>query len=288
MLVSFALLGPSICAVWLPAIRVLSGKPVPPWVVLFAAAVIAGIATGVLQWSGAVSLLVLAALAWGARIAENKWLRLFAIGGVIVLSLALAVHAVPGFRNPVVIDAVRFSADSAPFTQYANFDKGAVGLLLLALLAPHVSGQSDVRRIVAPALITTIVTSVAVFAAALSLGYVRWDPKWSSATLTFLAINLLFTCVSEEAFFRGLIQERMTRALQERPRFVAVPVIVSASLFGLAHWGGGMQLVLLAGLAGLGYSISYAVTRRVEAAILPHFAVNAAHFVLFSYPHIAR
>ena len=288
MLVSFALLGPSICAVWLPAIRIPSWRPLPPWIVLFAAAVTAGLVTGVLRWSGAASLLALAALAWGARVAENRWLRLFAVVGVMVLALALAVHAVPGFKNPVVIDAVRFSADSAPFTQYANFDKGAVGLLLLALLVPHVSGQGDARRLAVPVLVATMATGAVVFTTAISLDYVRWDPKWPPQTLTFLAINLLFTCVAEEAFFRGLIQERLTRALQGSPRLAAVPVVVSASLFGLAHWGGGMHLVLLAGLAGLGYSTVYAVTRRVEAAILPHFTINAVHFVFLSYPYIAR
>jgi membrane protease YdiL (CAAX protease family) len=288
MLVSFALLGPSICAVWLPAIRVPSWKPVPPWVVLFAAAVIAGLATDVLRWPGAASLLVLAALAWTARTAGNRWLRLLALVGVIVLALALAVHAVPGFKNPVVIDGVRFSADSAPFTQYANFDKGAVGLLLLALLAPHVSGQADARKIAYPLLIATIATSTAVFATAVSLGYVRWDPKWPPETLTFFSINLLFTCVAEEAFFRGVIQEQLSRALEGSPRIAALPIVVSTLLFALAHWGGGLQLVLLAGIAGLGYSICYAVTRRVEAAILPHFAVNSLHFVFFSYPYVAR
>lgn len=288
MLVSFALLGPSICAVWLPAIRVSSWRPVPPWVLLFAAAVIAGLSTGVLQWPGALSLVILAALAWSTKNTGNRWLRFLAILAVIVLALALALHVVPGFRNPVVIDAARFSVDSASFTQYANFDKGAVGLLLLALMAPHIRNLGDLRRIVKPLLLAALVTVIAVLGTAAAVGYVRWDPKWPPEAWTFLTINLLFTCVAEEAFFRGVIQEQLTKALEGHPRLIGLPVVVSTALFALAHAGGGLPLVALAALAGLGYSVVYAMTRRVEAAILVHFAVNAVHFVGFSYPYIAR
>lgn len=288
MLVSFALLGPSIFAVWLPAIPVPAWRPVPPWVLLFAAAVIAGMFTGVLQWPGALSLVALAALAWTSRNAENKTLRVVATLAVIVLALALALHAVPGFKNPLLIDAVRFSADSAPFTQYANFDKGAVGLLLLALMAPHVTSLGDLRRIARPSLLAALMTVLVVLGVAVALGYVRWDPKWPPEALTFLAVNLLFTCVAEEAFFRGVIQEKLTQGLERLPHLAWLPVVISTVLFALAHARGGLPLILLAGLAGLGYSLAYARTRRVEAAVLVHFAVNAIHFLGFSYPHIAR
>lgn len=288
MLVSFALLGPSIFAVWLPAIPVPAWRPVPPWVPLFAAAVIAGMFTGVLQWPGALSLAVLAALAWSSHNADNKSLRVVATLAVIVLALALALHAVPGFRNPVVIDAVRFSSDSAPFTQYANFDKGAVGLLLVALMAPHLTGLRDLRRIAEPSLLAALATVIAVLGVAVALGYVRWDPKWPPEALTFLTLNLLFTCVAEEAFFRGVIQEKLTQAFERFPRLAWLPVVISTLLFALAHARGGLPLIALAAMAGLGYSLAYAWTRRVEAAVFVHFAVNAIHFLCFSYPHIAR
>jgi membrane protease YdiL (CAAX protease family) len=58
-------------------------------------------------------------------------------------------------------------------------------------------------------------------------------------------------------------------------------------LFGLAHWGGGARYAMLASVAGLGYALVYARVRRVEASILVHFAVNAVHFVGFTYPALA-
>jgi membrane protease YdiL (CAAX protease family) len=42
--------------------------------------------------------------------------------------------------------------------------------------------------------------------------------------------------------------------------------------------------VLLATIAGTGYGLAYQRSGRVEMAILTHFAVNATHFLLFTYP----
>jgi hypothetical protein len=64
-------------------------------------------------------------------------------------------------------------------------------------------------------------------------------------------------------------------------------VVASALLFGLAHAGGDIKWVALATLAGVGYGAAYAKTRRIEAPILAHFLLNAAHFVLMTYPRLA-
>jgi len=118
---------------------------------------------------------------------------------------------------------------------------------------------------------------------------VRLEPKWSDAALAFLVANLLFTCVAEEAFFRGLIQERLMRLAETRrqPAWNWIAIAVSTLLFGLAHAGGGATWLLVATIAGLGYALVYARTRSIEGAILVHFAVNAAHFIGFTYPRLA-
>lgn len=288
MLLPFVLLGLSICAVWLPPIPIPSRRPVPLWLPLFIAAVLAGLAAGILELPAVAALGALAGLAWWTNTLSQPALKATTIVVVIVLALALALHAVPGFRNPVVINAVRLSADSQPFTQYANFDKGAVGLLLLATLVPLASGVRDKRRAALIASLAALATATVVLGTAVGLDYVRLDPKWPVVALTFLAINLLFTCVAEEAFFRGVIQERLARACANVRWLAWLPIAVSTVLFAIAHTGGGIVLVALAAIAGLGYSLAYAWTRRIEAAIIAHFAVNAAHFVGFSYPQLAR
>jgi membrane protease YdiL (CAAX protease family) len=41
---------------------------------------------------------------------------------------------------------------------------------------------------------------------------------------------------------------------------------------------------MLATVAGFGYGIVYHRARSVEMSMLAHFALNATHFLLFTYP----
>ena len=59
-------------------------------------------------------------------------------------------------------------------------------------------------------------------------------------------------------------------------------------LFGLAHAGGGLVLIVVAALAGIGYGLAYAATRRLEASVAAHFTLNSLHFLAFTYPYAVR
>jgi len=286
MLLTFILLGLSICAVWIPNIALGHGFSVPLWALLLAAATASGLASGALGWIAVIALTLLIAASVLSQRLESRISRTTFTIVAALIALALALHRVPGFNNPTVIDGVRLTESASPFTQYANFDKGAAGLILLVFFCQRVTSMQDRRRIAAPTLMAMGLTALAVIACALVARYVAFDPKLPTFALTFLAINLLFTCVAEEAFFRGLLQERLTRALAPRWQWIAIGV--SAVLFALAHFAGGMLYVALATIAGLGYALVYGATRRIESAVLTHFAVNAIHFFGFTYPHLAR
>jgi len=201
-----------------------------------------------------------------------------------VLALALAMHKLPGFHNPLLMDGVVLSAGAAPFTQYANFDKGAVGLILLALLCRRVATLAELRdtlRRTAPVLLLTVAVTLGF---ALAAGVVGVDVKLPQQALLFIGVNLLFTVVAEEAFFRGFLQARLAAALARFQWGPWLAVAVSALLFGAAHLGGGLRYGILATIAGLGYAVAYQRTQRIEAAILVHIALNAVHFIAFTYP----
>jgi membrane protease YdiL (CAAX protease family) len=184
---------------------------------------------------------------------------------------------------------LRLTPDAAPSTLGLGFDKAAAGLLLLAAFSTRAtSWRQAVLQLPAVAAVAVATAAVSI-GVALAAGYVRFAPKWPEVAPTFLLANLLFTCVAEEAFFRGLIQERLMRLAETRrqPAWNGIAIAVSTVLFGLAHAGGGATWLLVATLAGLGYAVAYARTRTIEGAILVHFAVNAAHFVAFTYPRLA-
>jgi len=151
MPVPFVLLVVSICAAWLSPLSVGQRLRVHPWAIIYAAAVIAAFAQGLLQVSAVASLIVLVALALWMTRATHKAAYWLAFALLLVLCLALALHKVPGFNNPIVIDGAQFSPDAKLFTQYLNFDKGSVGLVLFALLSHKFRAGDHVGRLFAQA-----------------------------------------------------------------------------------------------------------------------------------------
>ena len=127
--------------------------------------------------------------------------------------------------------------------------------------------------------------AAAIFAlVAMALGYLDWQPKWTPVFWLWAASNLFFTCLSEEALFRGFIQRELAGAFEGKSYGTWLPIAVSAALFGVAHFAGGWSYVALATAAGLGYAVVYHRTRSIEMAMVAHFALNATHFLLFTYP----
>ena len=285
-MLTFVLLALAICAVWLPRFRLSGSVFVPPWALLFLCATLSALLSGVLSWPALVVLTVLFAAGELSRhvVGQPARIALVLIAGLV--SLGLALHLLPGFHNPVVLNQVQTGPSAAPFTQYANFDKAAAGLALLAYFSRRLRSASELREVLAPIAVASVATAVVLLGFGLGVGHLAFDPKLPSFAFTFLAINLLFTCVAEEAFFRGLIQERLACVLSSQWQWLAVAV--SSALFGLAHIAGGILYVSLATILGLGCATAYSKTRRVEAPILVHFFFNATHFLLFTYPFLQR
>ena len=285
----FLLLALATALVWVPPLP-LGQRRLPPWTLAFGAACIAGALAPtppVLAPSALGELAVLAALAWSGAAGPARRGTLTALAAV--LALALSLHLLPGFHPAVLFHDVRLTPDAAPFALALSFDKAAAGLLLLAAFGVRVSSWRQFASQLPAIAVAALATSVVTIGIALATGYVRFEPKWVEASPAFLVANLLFTCVAEEAFFRGLIQERLMRLAETRrqPAWTWIAIALSTVLFGLAHAGGGATWLAVATVAGLGYAAIYARTRTIEGAILVHFAVNAAHFLAFTYPRLA-
>lgn len=288
MPVTFVLLALSICAVWLPSIRVGAKLHVRPWIILLFIAIASGLAQDHLTF---LAVLWIALLGLAGRLAAQsdymRWQRMFGTTTASLLALALALHLLPGFHNPVLIANARFSVDAAPFTQYANFDKAVGGLLLLTFLCRRTRTLAEFRQYLRNASLPILTTTPIVIGIAIALRYVEPDFKLPAYTPVFLITNLLFTCVAEEAFFRGFVQERLATAIGFGGIGGVIAILVSGLLFGLVHYAGGIAYVAFCSVLGCGCAYSYAITRRIEAPILTHFALNAAHFIGFTYPRLS-
>ncbi len=256
------------------------------WVWLGVGALVTAVLSGVVLPVGLVGV-----GAWAAVVAlwvKSTRLRWLAAIGVLAGAAALMLHVVPGFVNPRVIERVRFTEDALPFSLYLNFDKTLVGLLLFGWALPRIGTLKEWREMLRAALPRAVVTIGLVGLASWATGYVRWAPKLPEEALLWCAVNLLSTCVAEEAVFRGFVQGGLRRAWGRVRGGRWWALGVAAVLFGLAHAGGGAAYVVLATMAGAGYGWVYERTQRVEASVLTHFALNAVHFFLFTYPAVER
>ncbi len=101
-------------------------------------------------------------------------------------------------------------------------------------------------------------------------------PQWLPA---FMLANIFFVSLAEEALFRGAIQQSLSRYLSPY-----LALFITAILFGLVHFAGGMLLIIFASLAGIIYGLAWMWSGRLWVATLFHFALNLTHLLFFTYP----
>lgn len=197
-----------------------------------------------------------------------------------VWCVLLLLHAVPGFGNVRVLDNVLTGPSSVPFTLYLNLDKPLVFFALwLAypslLYTGHLPQWRRTGLILPPLLGLLAVASM--------FGAIRPEfsvPDW---LWLFMLNNLLLTCTVEEALFRGVLQQTLVRRCG-----VIAGILIASLLFGLAHAGGGLLLVIFASLAGIGYGAAFHLSGRLWVAILFHFVFNLTHLLFYTYPLAAH
>ena len=286
---TFTLLTLAILALWLGGGERTAVLRRNLWLLLFAASLVAALLDGVVQPAGLlwVTALALAAFAF-SRPQAGRWQVVTAGIVIAVLAAGLMLHRLPGFHNPRIISAVRFSADAVPFTLYLNFDKTIIGVLILGWCHGRIARAQEWRTMLVTAAPWAGGLIALLLALSLAAGYVRFEPKFPAEAAQWAGVNLLFVCVAEEALFRGFIQAQLQRVWEGRAWGPGLALGVAAGLFGLAHAAGGATYVALATVAGLGYGWIYRRTQRIEASILTHFALNAVHFFAFTYPALEQ
>ena len=208
----------------------------------------------------------------------------------VLVVLALGFRLLPGFAPvPVLVTLGAGNPSMVWFTPEKLLLLGLVPLLVLTPVTPGSGWFGHDRPRLTVALILGI-TLLALIPLALALGFAR--PGWVAGSLPVLAYwladHLVFTCVLEESFFRGIVQTALIRGFADRGWSQAAPLgIIAASLFfGGAHVGGGAAFMLLATVAGLGYGVAYYLTGRIQDAVAVHFAVNAIHQLFLSAPAV--
>jgi len=263
------------------------------WHFLLLICVIIGYSEQHINNMGLASIMLYVALYYVAiNIKHHVFSRIFDVA-FIITGIALALHYLPGFNNLPIIINEQISKDAITYSLYANVDKGIAGLLLSAYFFKKLNNSSASSNHTSTLRVNwlnlkqpffiTISTIISTLILALLLGLVDFNPKIPNFWFEFIVINLLFTCVAEEALFRGILQTRLSRQLSKTRVAVLAPMII-ACIFAAAHFIGGLNYVLVSLVAGFGYGYIFYKTQRLEWAILCHWLVNLCHFFLFTYP----
>lgn len=218
---------------------------------------------------------------------DNKYIRSLACFIIVAISFGLISHKIPGFHNILYFDGIYISAKSSPYTAYINFDKP----FLILLLMYHYNKRKLYETKFASAFIYGLLLGI-VAAATLSIlsvyaKFIKFDPKMPEILGIWTIMNLA-TVIAEESFFRGFLQTSLTFGLKKwniKPSYAGfISVSLVSILFGLIHFAGGVNYMIISGIAGLFYGYALYKTGMIESSILVHFLVKLTHICLFTYP----
>lgn len=199
---------------------------------------------------------------------------------ILVTLILLGFHLLPGFNKSLVIDKLRISALSIPFSMYLNFDKTIAGIILFMNSGLYTNeGPPNVRSIITTSKLLCLCSATLMMAGFLS-GYIKPDFKVPDILLIWCINNLFFVCLSEEVIFRGIIQRKLEKSSSSK----YLPLALASLIFGLAHFKGGIAYILLSCVAGYFYGLTYKKTRRILCSMVVHFGLNLTHLVFFTYP----
>lgn len=267
---------------WWPKARELS-------VALLAVTVVAALVRGLLDPIALISFALLILAAWLVLPARTKGWRIAGHVLFVPVAFALGLHLLPGFNNPKLIDDLRLTAESAPMSLYLNFDKPLAGFWLLLcwpLLRLFGEGKRPLASSLGAGAIGAALAALLCLGVGLLLNIVAWAPKWPEFGALWALNNLLLVALTEEAMFRGYLQESLQRRWQAVRNGEWYATGVAALAFGLVHLGGGWRFALAATLAGVVYGWAYR-KGGLLGAVLAHFGLNLIHFTAFTYPMLA-
>lgn len=285
MILTFILLAISVCTVWIKNLKI-STYSIPVWVIFLIAAMVSGVMNHYVELGGVFGIAIFGLLSYLTKYtARNRLIHALHLIVIGLMAFLIAMGTLPGFHNPDVVTAMRFTSDGIPFTHRLRIGGILVGIILLAVFCNPARTLNEWSSIIQKSAPIILVTLIIIFGCGLLVNYVSIDVKFIPYTVVFLISNLLFTCVLEESFFRGFVQENISTSLKNWKYGAHLGIAIAALLFGLVHFKGGLLYIGLATLAGAFYGYAKYRVKHIEAAILTHFSVNALHFVAFTYPN---
>ncbi|PHM74721.1 CPBP family intramembrane glutamic endopeptidase [Xenorhabdus kozodoii] len=251
------------------------------FIVLFA--IIAGISTHILTYPAIITLTVIALLGVAhiycrKNSGNHTGLKIMIELLLLISSISLFMHYIPGFHNLKYLDKVQTGPLSAPFSMYFNFDKALLPFILmfcmptLFIRKPLVNAPAHGWALLIAAMPALLGLATVLGGLSVELHLPNWFP-------VFAIVNLFFVSLAEEALFRGYIQQKLSQWMNPY-----LALVIASLLFGIPHFMGGGLLMIFSTLAGLIYGLTWLWSGRLWVAVAFHFSFNLMHLLFFTYP----
>lgn len=204
----------------------------------------------------------------------SGWRRGLAFLGAAAVMLVAALGLVPGSER---IELWPAYTDASGNLISAGFNPGkaaiAAGVLAFMLRRGNWLRGSDLRYV----LLAIAVPSLC------GLALFGVSPKLAPVIVAAVSINILVVAISEEAFFRWILQRGGEELLPGARWVVALLVTV---LFTFLHtgWAASTPALVVVAVAGLAYACLWMRTRSFWACVLAHGGINSVHMLLLPYP----
>jgi uncharacterized protein len=221
-----------------------------------------------------------------------EWLALYALLPVAIALLLDQARSVDAgrrgsWRDFVILALLGLAVDlrwleSAWPTGFAAFgkmlllDAGIFGFLAVRQL-DGVGFDLRLRlRDIGVGLREFLLYAVVAIPLGLGLGFLHVHAGWPRPLQAIAAFvfTFLFIAIPEELFFRGWLQNLLERRMGR-----SAALVLTAVLFGLAHWNKrtisfNWRYVLMAAIAGIFYGRAWRAQRRVGASSITHATVD--------------
>lgn len=206
------------------------------------------------------------------------------------ISLALAMHMLPGFCNWQIQKNVVLSAGALPYNLWINFDKPFIGFFVLAFALPLIQSRSQLKATAKTAIPFSLLGILLLIFLSVYAGVVVWDPKIPTVYFVWAIINLFLVAIPEEAFFRGFLQRELYQWLGKNALAAIASILIVSLLFALFHlfWVKSLPYVAFVFITSVIYGSIYQYTKAIESSIFCHFLLNLVHFTFFTYPMLQK
>lgn len=204
----------------------------------------------------------------------HGWRRGLGYLAAALLMLTTAMGLLPGAAR---IELIPPYTDSAGNSIYANFNAGKA-VIAIALVAFMLRLRQSIHKADLPYIIVTV--TIPIVCGLLLLGP---SSKFALTIVVAALINLLVVCVSEEGFFRWILQRGAQTALG-RYRWVAVPLVTMVFTFLHTGWAASLAALTLVTVAGFCYALLWYLRQNFWVCVLAHWGVNLLHMLALPYP----